>query len=276
MHQSDLPGPSPVDLAQLSPMERAAFRLVRRMNRGRFQSFWFRCQKQIGARWIDLATRNLLHVYGLEHVEAASRSRSLLLVANHRSFFDLYVALSPILRRTQGWRGILFPVRGRFFYQSPLGLLVNFLAAWWAMYPPFFFTPAKRGFDRAAFAELTELCRTSKGTLIGYHPEGHRNPSADPYSFLPAQPGIGRLIKEAAPQVLPVFVAGLGNNLLGQIKNNWAGGEPIRVHFGPVLDLGALLSRPNSPRAYREITDLVMSRIAQLGEQDRKLWGSDV
>ena len=57
------------------------------------------------------------------------------------------------------------------------------------------------------------------GRLIGFHPEGTRNKSEDPYSFLDAQPGIGRLILEARPQLVPVFIAGLSNSLgheLGQ------------------------------------------------------------
>ena len=55
---------------------------------------------------------------------------------------------------------------------------------------------------------------------------------ADPYSYLPAQPGVGKLIKDAAPQVIPVFIAGLGNDLSRQVLGNWTGGEKIRIHFG--------------------------------------------
>ena len=126
------------ELEVLSRFERFAFRLVRRMNRGAWKRFWTWCQSTMGAGWIHLSTYNIMNVYGLEHVEAASRERPLLLVANHRSFFDMY-AVSTVLFRNTLWRKqLFFPVRGRFFYQNPLGLLVNLIMGWWSMYPPFF------------------------------------------------------------------------------------------------------------------------------------------
>src|SRR5215213_10350052 len=73
----------------LTPFERLAFRLVRRMNQGAWKRFWTWCQSTMGAGWIHLSTYNIMNVYGLDHVEAAARDRPLLLVANHRSFFDM-------------------------------------------------------------------------------------------------------------------------------------------------------------------------------------------
>jgi 1-acyl-sn-glycerol-3-phosphate acyltransferase len=85
------------------------------MNQGAWKRFWTWCQSTMGAGWIHLSTYNIMNVYGLEHVEAASRERPLLLVANHRSFFDMY-AVSTVLFRETSWRKqLFFPVRGRFF-----------------------------------------------------------------------------------------------------------------------------------------------------------------
>src|SRR5215212_8248121 len=83
--------PTPEELSVLSPMERFAFRFSRRMNRGGWKRFWTFCQRTVGMGWIRLCTYNLMRVYGVEHVEAVSHERPLLLVANHRTFFDLYV-----------------------------------------------------------------------------------------------------------------------------------------------------------------------------------------
>jgi 1-acyl-sn-glycerol-3-phosphate acyltransferase len=265
------------ELAVLSGMERFCFRLVHHMNQGRTKRFWTWCQRWIGATWIQLATYNLVRVYGLEHVEAASRARPILLVANHRSFFDMYCVSTVLFRRTRWPKRLFFPVRGRFFYDSPLGLLVNFLMGWWSMYPPFFAggeNPLvdKREFDKYSMRLLTELCRDGAGNVVGFHPEGTRNRSRDPYSYLRAQPGVGKLIKEAAPQVIPVFIAGLGNNLPRQILSNWTGGEPIRVRFGSQLDLAPYLLKKDHVRTYKEIADLAMSRIAALGEEDRAMY----
>jgi 1-acyl-sn-glycerol-3-phosphate acyltransferase len=218
-------------MAVLSPLERFAFGLARRMNQGRWKRFWTFCQRTIGAGWIHLATYNLVRVYGLEHVERVSHERPLLLVANHRSFFDMYVVSTALFRRTRWPKKLFFPVRGRFFYDSVAGMLLNFSMGWWSMYPPFFTggdspVPEKRAFDKYSMRLLVALCREGAGHVIGFHPEGTRNKSADPYTYLRPQPGVGRLIKEAAPQVVPVFIAGLGNDLLRQILGNWRGGEP--------------------------------------------------
>jgi 1-acyl-sn-glycerol-3-phosphate acyltransferase len=270
--------PEPDELAVLNWFERFAFRLVKRMNQGRWKRFWTWCQKVFGAGWIHFATYNLMQVHGLEHVEAASRERPILLVANHRSFFDMYTVSTVLFRQTRWRKQLFFPVRGRFFYQSPLGLIVNLVMGWWSMYPPFFASGEnpireKRAFDKFSFRLLTELCRNGPGNVIGFHPEGTRNRGADPYSYLPAQPGIGKLIKDAAPQVIPVFVAGLGNDLARQVLGNWTGGESIRIHFGKQIDFQQYLEMKNHMRTYKEISEFVMSKIAELGLQDRAMFG---
>jgi 1-acyl-sn-glycerol-3-phosphate acyltransferase len=268
--------PTHEELATLSGFERFSFRLVRRMNQGNWKRFWSSCQKILGAGWIHLATYNLMQVYGLENIHSASRDRPILLVANHRSFFDMYTVSTVLFRNTAWRKQLFFPVRGRFFYQSPLGLFVNLVMGWWSMYPPFFASgenpiPEKRAFDKYSFRVLTELARNGPGNIIGFHPEGTRNKGDDPYSYLPAQPGVGKLIKDAAPQVIPVFIAGLGNDLPKQVLGNWRGGEKIRIHFGPLLDLSEYLSKPDRVRTYKEISEFVMTKIAELGEQDRKM-----
>jgi 1-acyl-sn-glycerol-3-phosphate acyltransferase len=268
--------PTHEELATLSGFERFSFRLVRRMNQGNWKRFWTSCQKILGAGWIHLATYNLMQVYGLENIHSASRDRPILLVANHRSFFDMYTVSTVLFRNTAWRKQLFFPVRGRFFYQSPLGLFVNLVMGWWSMYPPFFASgenpiPEKRAFDKYSFRVLTELARNGPGNVIGFHPEGTRNKGDDPYSYLPAQPGVGKLIKDAAPQVIPVFIAGLGNDLPKQVLGNWRGGEKIRIHFGPLLDLSEYLSKPDRVRTYKEISEFVMTKIAELGEQDRKM-----
>ena len=268
--------PAVDEFAVLNRFERRAFRFIHRMNQRAWKRFWTWCQKIFGAGWIHIATYNLMQVYGLENIEAVSRDRPILIAANHRSFFDMYVVSTTLFRHTS-WRKQLFcPVRGRFFYDSFLGLFVNLVMGWWSMYPPFFASGEnpiieKRAFDKYSFRLITELCKNGRGNVIGFHPEGTRNKGPDPYSYLPAQPGIGKLIKDAAPQVIPVFVAGLGNDLPKQVMGNWRGGEKIRIHFGPQLDLGDHLSKKDQARTYVEISRFVMSKIAELGEKDRAI-----
>jgi 1-acyl-sn-glycerol-3-phosphate acyltransferase len=240
------------------------------MNSGRWQRVCFWCQRQIGARWIAVVTGPLVEVHGLEHVEATSRDRPLLLVANHRTLFDLYVVMSVLFSRIQGWRAINFPVRGRYFYQAPGGVMLNALGSFWAMYPPFFHESRKRRFDQWALSALAAQCRDRPGQLVGFHPEGTRNRNADPYSFLPAQPGVGRLICDARPQVVPAFIAGLGNSLSEILRRRLSGGEPIRIWFGPEVDCDPFLSQPPGAAVYRAVAEHLMADIRRLGEADRE------
>jgi 1-acyl-sn-glycerol-3-phosphate acyltransferase len=272
--ESNFLAPAAEELAVLSPFERFAFKLTWRMNRGRWKRFWTFCQRILGAGWIHVSTYNLMRVDGLEHVEAVSRERPLLLVANHRSFFDMYVVSTVLFRHTRWRKQLFFPVRGRFFYDSLGGLLVNFVMGWWSMFPPFFAggdnpKTEQREFDKFSMRLLASLCREGAGNVIGFHPEGTRNKNSDPYSYLRPQPGVGKLIKDARPQVVPVFIAGLGNDLPKQVSGNWRGGEKVRVRFGPALDFSEFYDRRDSARTYMEIAAFVMSKIAELGEQDR-------
>jgi 1-acyl-sn-glycerol-3-phosphate acyltransferase len=267
--------PSSAELAVLSRFERLAFRVTHRMNQGGWKRFWTWCQSTLGAGWIQLSTYNLLRVYGLEHLEDVSHDRPILLVGNHRSFFDMFTVSSVLFRRTRWRKRLFFPVRGRFFYQSLTGMFVNLVMGWWSMYPPFFSggdkpVPERREFDKYSMRRLAQLCREGAGNVIGFHPEGTRNKSADPYSYLRAQPGVGKLIKDANPQVVPVFVAGLGNHLPRQVLGNWFGGELVRIHFGKQLDLSEFMGKKDHLRTYKEIAEFVMSKIAELGEEDRE------
>ena len=108
------------------------------------------------------------------------------------------------------------------------------------------------------------------------HGLGRRNRVDDPYSYLRPQPGIGKLIKDANPQVIPIFIAGLGNRLARQVLGNWFSGELIRIHFGTQLDLSEFIAKKDHVRTYKEIADFVMSKIAELGEEDRKVMSNEL
>jgi 1-acyl-sn-glycerol-3-phosphate acyltransferase len=247
------------------------------MNRGWWKRFWTFCQRHLGSLWIKICTYNLMNVFGLENIEKASVEKPLLLVANHRSFFDMYVVSSVLFRRIKRPVTLYFPVRAKFFYTSPLGWFVNLVMGWWSMYPPFFREAKeaeKREFDKFSLRELIRLASDGGyGTIIGFHPEGKRNLNDNPYEFLPAQPGIGAIIRKAQPQVIPVFIAGLGNNLPKQILGNWTGGEKIRIWFGEPLDLTVFYEKSDRLRTHKEIADFLMTKIAELGAKDREKFG---
>ncbi len=265
--------PQAAEIGVLDFGERLGFRLAHRMNSGAWKRLMGFCQRHIGSLWIYLATYNLMNVFGIENVENSDVEIPLVLVANHRSFFDMYTVSSVIFRRTTRPVTLFFPVRAKFFYDNPVGWFVNLLMGWFSMYPPFFREDGqvkKREFDKYSMRRLIQLCSEGRGHMIGFHPEGKRNLDTDPYSLLPAQPGIGKVIYSAQPQVIPVFIAGLGNDLPKQILGNWTGGPKIRIWFGKPIDLTLSYKKADRIRTHKEIADFLMTRIGELGDSDRR------
>lgn len=270
--------PTKAELSVLDTAERFGFRLTHRMNKGAWKKLWTFFQRHIGSLWIYLATYNLMNVRGLENFNAADPETPLILVSNHRSFFDMYTVASVIFRRTSRPITLYFPVRAKFFYDSPIGWFVNLVMGWWAMYPPFFREAKqadKREFDKFSLRKLIELSSEGNGNVIGFHPEGKRNLNDDPYSLLPAQPGVGKVIYEAKPQVVPVFIAGLNNDLPKQILGNWRGGEKVRIWFGEPADLTKFYEQRDSVRTHKAIADHLMEKIGVLAEMDRREFANE-
>jgi 1-acyl-sn-glycerol-3-phosphate acyltransferase len=227
-------------------------------------------QRTIGSTWIHHFTKHLRHVHGLERLPRFDSEQSFILLANHRSFFDLYVVFGDLVRRGLKHR-IVFPVRSKFFYDHPLGLLVNGVMSFFAMYPPIFRDRKKLILNPVALDELAWLLRRG-GVIAGIHPEGTRNRSDDPYTFLPAQRGVGRVIQEARVPVIPVFINGLINDLPRQVRSNFDGtGQEIFVVFGAPVDFGDLLERPRSPKLHQALVDRAMQAVAELGQEERRL-----
>lgn len=266
--------PTKEELSVLNATEKIGFKLTNRMNQGAWKRFWTFCQRHLGSLWIKICTYNLMNVFGLENVEKTDAEKPLLLVANHRSFFDMYVVSSVIFRQTTRPITLFFPVRAKFFYTSPIGWFVNFVMGWWAMYPPFFREEKeaeKREFDKYALRRLVQIASQGYGHIIGFHPEGKRNLDENPYSFLPAQTGVGSVIMKAKPQVIPVFIAGLGNDLPKQILGNWTGGEKVRIWFGEPIDFSEFYEKSDRLRTHKEIADFLMTKIVELGDKDKQL-----
>jgi 1-acyl-sn-glycerol-3-phosphate acyltransferase len=261
-----------VGQGKLSRVERWQISMVQRtLKHGAADRVLRWCQRNIGARWIHWATSNLHHVHHLERIPEFGPSDSFILVANHRSFFDLYLITCELIRRGLSQR-IVFPVRSAFFYDSPLGFMVNGAMSFFAMYPPIFRETSRATLNVAGLDELCSLLEQG-GTFVGIHPEGRRNPNADPKQLLPGQSGVGRLVHHAKVKVIPAFTNGLlSTDIVAQVKSNFNGrGTPVHTVFGAPIDFGALLQQPPSPRTYRQITERVMAEIAKLGEEEAVL-----
>lgn len=270
--------PTSEELAVLDTTEKIGFKLTHRMNLGAWKRFWTFCQRHIGSLWIKICTYNLMNVFGIENVENTSVDKPLLLVANHRSFFDMYTVSSVLFRQTKRPMRLFFPVRAKFFYDNPIGWAVNLVMGWFSMYPPFFREEKeakKREFDKYALRRLVQISSEGYAHVIGFHPEGKRNLSDNPHELLRAQPGVGAVIMKAQPQVIPVFIAGLGNDLPKQVLGNWMGGEKVRIWFGEPIDLAEFYEKKDRLRTHKEIADFLMLKIGELAEKDKEKFGND-
>ncbi len=256
---------------RLSWLERFSIRFVRRtFEPGLLNRLLRFCQSSVGQAWIHHCTKHLRQVHGLDRIPPLADGRSILVVANHRSFFDLYVITAELVRRGMRKR-IAFPVRSGFFYDSPLGLIVNGVMSFFAMYPPIFRDRKRAALNGGSLAELGYLLKRG-GVFAGLHPEGTRKRDDDPYTFLPAQPGVGRVVHEAHVAVVPVFVNGLQNDLPRQVLSNFTRtGTTIHVVFGEPIDFSDLLEQKGSPRVYRAIAERCMEAIGALGQEERRL-----
>lgn len=254
----------------LSPLERAQIRFVRKtFEPGRLSDTMVTLQRVLGSQWIEQCIKNVREFHGLDRVPKLAKSDSLILVSNHRSFFDMYVLAGYFVYRGMQQR-LVFPVRSKFFYDSPVGLFVNGLMSWFAMYPPIFRDRSRAALNVASLEETIRLVR-SGGMFLGVHPEGQRNTSDDPYALLPAQRGVGKIFHECPKaKVVPVFLNGLGNDLTKQVRGNFDGkGERVIAVFGEPIDFGDLLHRPSSPKVHRELSEIAMQHVAKLGEEER-------
>ncbi len=255
----------------LTPLERAQIRMIRASLRPGALDHAIRwLQRSVGQWWIRSATASLRHVHGLDRLPPWNRSGSIVCVANHRSLFDLYVTVAELVSRGLPHR-ILFPVRSEFFYDNPLGPLVNGVMSFFAMYPPIFRDKKRAALNLAGLDELAALLRRG-GFFVGIHPEGTRKKDDDPYALLPAQSGVGRVIRKARVPVVPVFVNGLGNDLVKQVAGGLTGrGTPIHIVFGAPIAFGPLMDQAESPRTYRLIAERCVEEIAKLGQEERAI-----
>ena len=260
----------------LTTVERLALRFAEAANenpRGK----WLQTQflRGVSYVWVRACLANRMFVEGLEDLKALRPERGVMLVSNHRSFFDQYAMLLACYMGQIHWsKRLSFPVRANFFYDQPLGIVVNAAIAGGAMYPPIYRQAERRAKNDEALDKMVEILQ-KPGDVLGMHPEGTRGKGPDPYELLPAQPGVGKVALLAKPTVIPVFINGLGNNIVEDIKWNF-GPEARRAHavvtvFGPPIDFDDLLNEKPRPALYLKTAHRFMGEIKKLMGREKDI-----
>lgn len=259
------------DLSPLSRFERASLRLGALVNESpRVKRAARRFNEAVTGRWMTLVSERRMTLLGLDYVRELRPDRGVVLAANHRSFFDMYMVLTHLHKHVSWCERAYFPVRAAFWYDHPLGVLTNAVASAMSMYPPIYRETEKRGVTRVGLDFLAAELRRP-GTVVGIHPEGTRNKGDDPYELLPPEQGFGRVVLGSAPIVVPVFVNGMTNDFVAECRSTFDGtGIPIIIAFGPPVDFGSLLDAdPQRLRAQIAVGRRVLEGIAKLAELER-------
>lgn len=105
------------------------------------------------------------------------------------------------------------------------------------------------------------LARLKSGELLGVFPEGRLNEGDG--MLEPAGVGVGWLALRSEAPVYPVFIHGApqGNSMAGSFLVR----SRVRVTYGDPIDLSAWSGRKNTSETNREVTDLIMQRLRELG-----------
>jgi len=258
-------------LAELTLVERCNF-IIAEWFAGPFKPFSMIWNRVVMLPFIWFCGGRRYRVNGLEHLADLTPDDRVVIVSNHRSFFDLFVIMWAAHTRANLSRRVFFPVRARFFYSHILGGVVNLFLAGMSMFPPFSRDRSKMEFNRLALERLVKELELS-GTLVGIHPEGTRNKTDDPFAFLPAQPGVGKLaLVSSMATVVPVFIMGMSNDLLKETIRNWTAPNdwPIEVRFGPPIDLGDLREKGTRLTIQKRAADRCMDSIRALATKYRE------
>ena len=268
--------PTKEQLASLSGMERVAFEI------GDFSSRFLVVPSKawntvvMGAMLYATAGRRL-KIHGLEHLARYRAPERVLIVCNHRTFFDFFVITAVVYWRTKLSHRILFPVRSSFFYDHPLGPIVNATMSGMRMFPPVLRAESMR--KRGTFNEysvqraIEELAQP--GTVMGLHPEGTRNKGDDPYHLLRARGGVGRIgLESKDARIVPAFVLGMGNDLPKEFAANFFRPKETRIDvlFGPEVKLDDLRMLPQSPQTARRASERMLEAIRELAETHRAMF----
>ena len=210
------------------------------------------------ARWVvGFVFRTLWRpqVVGRQNIP---RTGPVILASNHLSFIDSVVIPLMVPRRVR------FLAKAEYFQGRGLGGRAS----------AFFFrmvdaVPVRRESQRDAVASLDLALQVLRdGFAFGIYPEGTRSRDGRLYR---GRTGVGWLAMAAAAPVVPVTL--IGTDRIQPVGARLPRIHRVRIVFGEPIDpapyIASVAAHGGAGRARREITDLVMDRIAAAGTQPR-------
>jgi 1-acyl-sn-glycerol-3-phosphate acyltransferase len=202
----------------------------------------------IGLLWWEVIMRvlNRVTIVGREHIPQRGAS-NILICSNHISALDPFLIgivsmpkFSPVW-----WRA---PAKEELFDRP----IVNTVLKTWGAFP------VKRG--QRDFASMGRMVELLPSSVIVIFPEGTWSETGQ---LLRGRSGVGKVIYEARPTVIPVAITG-ADRILPRGHTLPRIGQRMTIAFGPPVDLERFYAEPDSPELSQRIVDAVMAAIGAL------------
>lgn len=158
-----------------------------------------------------------LKVYGVRNVP---RTGGVLVVTNHQSLLD------PFLLGVQHGRGMSYMAKSELFRNRAFAALIRSLGAF----------PVKQGSGDVGAIKET-VSRLQEGRMLNIFPEGSRTETGE---IGPMLPGAALVIRRMGPGVKVVPAAIDGSYLAWPKGQRFWRNRPVRVVYGPPLDVTGL------------------------------------
>lgn len=263
---------SKIDLTYLNKIEKFSFSVINRLNSTPFfKKILTTIAATIGKMWIEFFIHDAVVAHGFKNFAKIDSNRAVLLIANHRSFYDQFAIAARLFQLYGRHHHICFPVKANYFYESLSGLFVNIVVACGVMYPPFVRDRKRLRWNKEATGILISLLKNPEN-MVGFHPEGARNQGSDPYKFLSAKLGCGELIYKTNPNVVPIFLQGFPNNIVHMLHSSRYKKKPrvpyVHMVMGEPIDFSKELALPENNKTYLVIAQKAMRHIAQLSKEE--------
>jgi 1-acyl-sn-glycerol-3-phosphate acyltransferase len=195
------------------------------------------------------------HVTGRPNVPAEG---PFILASNHLSFIDSMAIplMSP--------RRVGYLAKAEYF--TGTGIRGWLIKTWFTALGAL---PVERQTHRAAQEALdTAMTVLQAGGGFGIYPEGTRSRDG---RLARGKTGVAWLALTADCPVVPVAI--LGTDKIQPIGGTWPRLHRFTVHFGEPLTFPEHRGKANNNRARREVTDRIMTAIAELSGQEKAGWG---
>jgi len=257
----------------LQPVERFNFKVTHFLySSPKIRPILTKISSVFGRWYVEIGTSNIVIDHGFENFEKLDPNKAVLMVVNHRTFYDQFVIIARLFRLFGAHHNTYFPIKANFFYDNPVGLFVNLSFALGRMYPPIIRDKKRRLWNRYATDLMAEMVQ-NPANMVGFHPEGTRNRSPDPYALLPGKPGCGELIFRSNPNVVPVFLQGFIKSPFKMVQKNWSSSPKPVVHMvmGEPLDFSEECKLEENRKTFLQISKKVMDAIGELAEREQDI-----